>query len=98
MPGPNCAEVPQIERRHLGDLEPFGDSKDRRIHSPQRKVRILANQLGHSEQVSSGEFDEFDLLVGDRFQESGLGLRAYAGFHEVANFREDGLGTRTGPG
>lgn len=52
MTRPHNAEVPSIERRDLGYLEPLGGCHDGRIDRAKREIAVSGSQLCHAQPVS----------------------------------------------
>ncbi len=89
MIGSDRAEVSAIRCCYFVHVKSFGDCQDGGIDRTERKVGVLSNQLGHPQQIGTGEINEFDFLVGYRFQESGLSRRSDPGLQKIANFCEN---------
>lgn len=51
MARPHDAEVPSIECRDLGYLEPLGGRYDGRIHRAKREIAVSGGQLRHAQPV-----------------------------------------------
>jgi hypothetical protein len=84
MGGDDRVEVPTVERRDLGDLQPFRDGNDRGVGDAEREALVPAHQVGHPAQVPRRDVALAEVAGGDRLDEVDLGVRPDVLANQVA--------------
>jgi hypothetical protein len=82
-------EVAPVDRRDLGDAQPFGGGDDGRVHGAQRQVTIAGNQLCDPQPVGDGHRINGERSVGEVAEEADLWLDAEAGRQQIDDLGDD---------
>jgi hypothetical protein len=83
------AEVAVIDGRYLDDVESFGGRDDGGIHGAERKVVVLRDELGDSEEVDRVNWLEGEVAGREVTKEPDFWLPTQAGRDEVGDFGEN---------
>lgn len=61
----NHGEVPPVQGGYLCQVQSLGEGYHGSISSPERKVRILADQISHPPVVRGREFDGLEVTISE---------------------------------
>lgn len=83
------AEVAMIDGRYVGDVESFGGRDDGGIYGAERKVVVLRDELGDSDQVDGVNSLEGEVAGCEVTKETDFRLPTEVGRDEVGDFGEN---------
>lgn len=86
---PYDAEVPSIERRDLGNLEPLGGRHDGRIDCAEREIAVSGGQLSHAQPISRQHWFWGQRSGGKIAQEANFGLDPETRCNQVGDLGDD---------
>jgi hypothetical protein len=92
MARPHDSEMPVIQRRDLGELEPLRDGDHRGIDDTQRQVQVCLDQVGHPLDVLVLQLSHMEAIVTERSEERDFCMRSHPRLQQVSDLTQDRRG------